>query len=392
MTKKELLEKSEEIIKKIENENNTEKLAEYLKESEQLSKDIELVSKRDQLLEKAKEFKNNSIKEVNIIKERQNSEKDKAHDIAKALKRGMGVTFSSSDLISKAVTTTTEGILLPNYSSNSLNDTLQTRSMLMDKVRVINLNGGESFTQPYVKFNNSEGDYTQEASKYNESDSSFGYAPITKSKITTMFTISEEIEKLPSVDYAGYMRSQLVEKIKAKISREIINGDGAQNHIRGILHNPTNTNEQIIAPATDLTINAISKEHLNNIIFSYGSENQDFYDNTQLILNKKDLLKYYQLTDAEGRKLLDINPRSKTIDGVDYIISNVIKDFDTAQSNEYIAVYGNLSNYLLAIFSDMEIQRSTENKFQEGMIVYKASIFVGGNVVVENGFTRIKKQ
>ena len=60
----------------------------------------------------------------------------------------------------------------------------------------------------------------------------------------------------------------------------------------------------------------------------------------------------------------------------------------TAES--YTMAYGPLSNYEVAIFSDIDAQKSTEYKFKQGQIAYKASVFMGGNVVAKNGFIRVK--
>ena len=53
--------------------------------------------------------------------------------------------------------------------------------------------------------------------------------------------------------------------------------------------------------------------------------------------------------------------------------------------------YGPLSNYTMAIFSEMEVKRSTDYKFKEGMIAHRGVVFSGGNVTAKNGFLRVKK-
>lgn len=40
------------------------------------------------------------------------------------------------------------------------------------------------------------------------------------------------------------------------------------------------------------------------------------------------------------------------------------------------------------LFSDLDVQRSTDYKFKEGMIAHRAEIYAGGNVVAYNGFIR----
>jgi hypothetical protein len=53
--------------------------------------------------------------------------------------------------------------------------------------------------------------------------------------------------------------------------------------------------------------------------------------------------------------------------------------------------YGSLKNYEVPVFSPVEIAKSTDYKFKDGIICYKASVFTGGNVVGFNGFLRVKK-
>ena len=66
-----------------------------------------------------------------------------------------------------------------------------------------------------------------------------------------------------------------------------------------------------------------------------------------------------------------------------------IADTNTAVG-DYCIAYGALKNYEVAIFSPVEIGKSTDYKFKDGIISYKA--FTGGNVVGYNGFLRIKKK
>jgi hypothetical protein len=53
--------------------------------------------------------------------------------------------------------------------------------------------------------------------------------------------------------------------------------------------------------------------------------------------------------------------------------------------------YGSLKNYQLVEFSPMEVKRSDHYNFKGGVICFKATGFLGGNVVKRNGFIRIRK-
>lgn len=116
-----------------------------------------------------------------------------------------------------------------------------------------------------------------------------------------------------------------------------------------------------------------------------------------LILNKKDLKAFAQLRTTDGRKLHEIkfnaDGNSGTIDGIPFIINSACKAISdpATVAGDYCMAYGPLANYMLVIFSDIEILRSTDYKFRQGVVAHRASIFVGGNVVAKNGFLRIKK-
>lgn len=82
-----------------------------------------------------------------------------------------------------------------------------------------------------------------------------------------------------------------------------------------------------------------------------------------------------------------------TIDGVPFIINSACASISSSATvaGVYAMAYGPLSNYELATFSPTEIKRSTDYKFKQGMIAHRGSVFIGGNVVAQNGFLRVKK-
>ena len=112
-----------------------------------------------------------------------------------------------------------------------------------------------------------------------------------------------------------------------------------------------------------------------------------------LILNKKDLKKFAKLRDKQGRRVYTIvnHGNTGTIDEVPYILNSACGEIGKT-AGAYCMAYGPLSNYEVAIFSDIDAQKSTEYKFKQGQIAYKASVFMGGNVVAKNGFIRVKNK
>lgn len=384
--KNELKEQLEDILGKIDKENDIDILEDNLKKAEEVEKSLKIINKRELLLEKANKIKDNSYS-VNVIKERPNSDQDYSNDIKNSLNANKKVSFSSN-ILNKSVTTTTAGIVLPSHLSNQINSHLETQTTLFDRVHILNVQGGDSYEQPYALTDKSAAEYTNEGSAYSEADSNFSSVKMHKTKITTSFEVSEEMEKLPSADYLSFMQQNLITRIKEKISKEIMLGNG-NGSIYGITHNPSQNS--VIDSALDFEVKTFNEDIISDVVFKYGSQNTLDYSLTDLLLNKSDLSSFYKLKDTNGRRLLDVQPVNQTIDVTRYLINNYLKGFTSAAKGDYFMIYGNLKNYQITIFSDLEIQRSTEARFKEGMIVYKAAIWVGGAPVVKNGFLRVKK-
>ncbi|MCM8900613.1 phage major capsid protein [Caldicoprobacter algeriensis] len=311
------------------------------------------------------------------VEDRAAKEREEAEKRGQALKENRAVTVGTSNII------------LPQHQATDIRPTFNEVSSLVDRVTIKVLNGGESFKQPYL-VGYGIGDYTAEGADYAEAEPAFGYADIIKAKITAYAEDTEELQKLPAADYDAEVMRGIRIAIRKKLAREILIGTGGPNRLAGIF----STAATAIDPATDLEIATIDDKTLDEIIFSYGGD-EEVEDAAVLILNKKDLKAFSQLRTADGKKLHNIvvNGNTGTIDGIPFIINSACKaisDPNTA-AGEYCMAYGPLSNYMLCIFSDMEVMRSTDYKFKQGMIAHKGVIFAGGNVVSKNGFLRIKK-
>lgn len=262
-------------------------------------------------------------------------------------------------------------------------------SSLVDRVTVVPLVGGESYERSYV-VDYGTGDYSDEGADYNTTEPTFAYAAVNKTKITTYCEESEEVLKLPDANYDSLIMGNCTIASRKKLTREILVGDGAAGHFVGIF----SAQATAIDPATDKEISTIDNTTLDEIIYSYGG-NEDVEDMAVLILNKKDLKAFAKVRTAQGEKVYEIvnNGNTGTIDGVPFIIHSAcgsIADAGTA-TGAYCMAYGSLSNYEMAVFSNMDVQRSTDYKFKSGQIAHRSSIFAGGNVAARNGFLRIKK-
>lgn len=288
----------------------------------------------------------------------------------------------------RAVVVSSEEIVLPNRSSNTINDTFNEVSSLLDRVTHIPLDGGESFKQPYMKINSGEGGYTKEGAKYIKVKPQFGYAEIRKTKTTAYSETSEELEKLPNADYAGRVSSGVVEATRKHLTKQILIGNGESENIVGIFSDKATA----IDPSTDMEISEIGFNTLDEILFSYGGD-EDVEDPAVLILNKSDLKKFALLRYPDGRKAYEVkaNGNTGTINGTQYIINSACSSLQSGEVGDYIMAYGPLSNYTFATFSPIEVKKSEDFKFDDGIVAHRASVFTGGNVTSHNGFLRVKK-
>ena len=380
MTIEEIKSRLQEIVDALEDENTDADTEALEEEARSLQKQLEGMEKMEARKKLASNI-NDGLVEARKIdavdpEETRKAELAKVEERATALKEKRSITVSSSNL------------LTPNHQAKEINDTFTPVSRLIDNADVENLDGGESYQESYVKTYGTGGQ-TDEGGNYTSSgtEPEFGYADINKVKVTAYAEISEEAEKLPAQNYVEKVEKNMTIALKKKMVEYMLNGTGNKQFM-GIFKNT-----QEITGVTDVTASAINNQTLDDIIFAYGSD-EDTEEDAVLILSKADLKAFSKVRTNDGKKFYDIDTKNKTIDGIPYIISSqchpVSATGETAGTYNCMA-YGSLKNYKIAIFSDMEVSKSTDYKFKEGMTCYKSSVMAGGNVVKYQGFVRVKK-
>lgn len=370
-------------IRNILKEGKEADLESLEKELDAISVEEESIEQRQLLLDKANSINSGEVEARSkgnlgeMINEAKNKDIDKEKR-GKDLKEKRSVSVGSSN------------ILLPKHQSDTINGTFNQVSSLVDRVKKVPLNGGESYSSAYEK-TFKEGEYINEGASASDTDTDFGYANIAKSKIVSYSEETEEVIKLPNVDYDTVVVGNISKSLRKKLTKEILIGDGSTNHLVGIF----SAKAEAIDPSTDLELSGIDEKTLDDIIFTYGGD-EDVESESVLILNKSDLKAFATLRNTQGNKVYDVKSQGNTgtIDGIPYIINSACKAASNANTavGDYCMAYGALENYELAVFSDIEVSRSTDSKFKEGMIAHKGVIFAGGNVASQNGFIRVKKK
>jgi len=370
LRRKEIESRLTEIRGLVDNESNIEQLEVFETETTELQEERSIIDKKMAIASKAE------IKPI-VIDNRNMIDKEKLELRGVSLRENRVIQVSS------------EEILLPEHTASGLAAIpFRQVSTLVDRVNVINLNGGETYKKSFVK-NNGIAGTTLEGQPYSETEPAFGYLTISKVKITAYTEITEELEKLPAIPYQAEVLRNINISLKKKISEQILRGAGTTNTFTGIFSDAA----VALADTAALEIEAITDSTLDDIVFAYGGD-EEVEGGAVLILNKNDLRAFAGLKTQEGRKVHTIDYVNKTIDGIPYIINSnckSISDSNTA-AGEYGIAYGALQNYEVPLFSPVEIGKSTDYKFKDGIISYKASVFTGGNVVGYNGFLRIKKK
>lgn len=309
-------------------------------------------------------------------KEQREAQNKEIEERAKLLKEGRAVTVAS------------DNVLLPKHQSNDL-ATVPFRqvSTFYDLTKVRNLQGGESYEAPFTK-SYGTGGLTEEGSAYTEAEPEFGTAKINKVKVTAYAEFSEELERLPNANYEAEIRKGVEIALKKKMAQQQIGGTGESNTFIGITS--TNKDNTAVLASDDMELSKIDQDTLNKIIFAYGGD-EEVEQKGVLVLNKADLLAFSLVKNDIGDHAYKIDLANQTINTVPYIINSNLTPLDTASKGQYSMIYGIPQYYETAIFSPVEIKKSYDYKFKDGMIAYRASVFAGGNTTAYRGFMRVKK-
>lgn len=312
------------------------------------------------------------------------------------LKAGKGVQMNAKIAVKGVNDTLSVSQTAPvKHTAPDLNQTANPVSALVDLVKAVPLQGGETYERGFVKDYGANGaGATAEGGNYNAVEPVFGYVTIEKQKVTAYTEEPEEMQKLPNADYDSVVEGSVSKAIRRYLSRQILIGDGTTSNLKGIFFNPSNAGDRVIDPDTDIEISAIGADTIDDIIYSFGGD-EEVEGVATLILNKNDLKAFAKLRDQQGRKVYTIvnNGQTGTIDGVPFVINSACAAVSAAATDAgaYVMAYGYLQNYELAIFSDIDVRRSDDYKFRTGQTAFRASMFAGGSVAAWNGFVRAKK-
>ncbi len=300
---------------------------------------------------------------------------------AKSLKSGEAATVELRAVASSQTA-------LATLASGEINPTFEQVGTIDKLVKEVHLEGAgaESYKSPFIK-TVGEGGITSEGGAATSAEPTFGYASINKVKITAYAEINEEVEKLPAADYVSAVDASVVAAWRKKLVGQIIGGSGTDELV-GIINAPAD----IIAATQRKTIATIDENTLDEIIFDYGGD-EDVEGDATLILNKLTLKEFAKVKGTDKKRAYEIVVRGNTgtINGIPFVCTSKLPAFAKVTAGNPYMIYGKLKGYELAFFDNLDVKKSSDYKFKEGVSAFKVVGFVGGSPAMYNGFMTVQK-
>lgn len=287
--------------------------------------------------------------------------------------------------------TIASGTLVQPKKTGGINDPHPEVSSIVDQVKAVPCAGMGEYEVAYLK-TSGEGTDTEEGAEATETDPEFGYANVTPGTITTYTEISREVLKLSDQDYLARVEQAAKTALRKKVGKKILS-TGEDAKFTSIF--------KADACVTDVEISAIDATTLRKIAMSYGGD-EAVPGNAVLYLSKTDLMAFGDVRGTNEKKAVyevtpdADNPNTGIIkDGglaVRYCINSSLTPIATQSGGGYSMAYGNPMGFELGVFSDYTVIVDESTALKRRMIAILGEVMMGGNVVVYDGFVRVKKQ
>ncbi len=305
----------------------------------------------------------------------------------------------TTDAVRRSLTLTSGNLAQPTRVSG-INEGQNIVSGIVDMVRVVDANGmGEDAVAYEVSGWQTSEMKKDDGTAPGDHDPDFRVAKITPVLVTTLSYISRRIQRTTPLNYQSRVTEGALTALRKKTGALIVTGDPAATlpEITGIL------NAAAIQSDTDITIDKIDEKTLRTIALNYGGAN-NVEGGGVLLLNKRDLIAFGDIRGTNEKKAvyeIEFSANSTTTgtikDGglsVRFCIVDelpALSDSKTA-AGRYCMAYGKPLAYQLDLFGPYTVEVSRDYKFAEGMLAVMGEAMIGGNVVTENGFIRIKNK
>lgn len=332
---------------------------------------------------------------------------DRAEERMETLRNRGRVTFTRDEVmrdvfgIRDATTLATGTIVEPTRVDPAIIDGVGRVSSILDQVTVEDLTGTQGIKEPYLKadMDAHAGEVTTLAgTARTSSDPTFGAVDIKPYETNVTTFVDRNLSRLTPVAYEEKIRSIAMRALRRKIISLIYNGDGQSSPDMYGIKTAVDTDGASMIKTVNLS--AIGAGFLDELVFGYGGD-EELAGGARLFLNKKDLQAIGALRNQNDERIYEIipdpgNPNTGRItDGgliVPYTIGSDLSATSIATAtNTLTMLYGDPVNYKLGLFGDYSIRIDESVKAVERMNAILGDCFVGGNVVLPDGFVVAKK-
>ena len=272
-------------------------------------------------------------------------------------------------------------------------------SGIVDMVRVVPADGmGEDSVAYEVSGGQTAATKKDDGSATPESTPNLKIAKIVPTLVTTLSYVSRNIQRTTPLNYQDRVSASALNALRAKTGTLIVTGNPAAT-----IPEPTGIlKAAAISAGTDLEISSIDETTLRKIALNYGGA-KNVEGGGVLLLNKTDLIAFGDVRGTNEKKAvyeIEFSEESTTTgtikDGGLAVKFCIVDDLPALSASgtaaaSYCMAYGKPYAYQLDLFGPYSVEVSRDYKFAEGLLAVMGEAMIGGNVVTENGFIRVKK-
>ena len=289
----------------------------------------------------------------------------------------------------RALLVSTGHIATPTQVSGINDQVGGSVSSILDMIYIENCEGMSAHRVAYVKSDPDAADTQTEGSQVTQKEGDFDYVDITPESIGCYAQISKQVKKQTPLVYQSKVTAMALKSLRKKAVAKVVEKLQASSLV--------DTLEAELASNKG----AITEKTLRKIVLAYGGE-EDVVGGAVLFLNKKDLEAFGDVRGTNEKKAVyeitpdGANPNVGTIrDGgvtVRYcIVSNLTACSGTAKAAaaKKTMFYGDPRCFELDLFSNYEIQVSSDFAITSLMDTIVGDAELGGDVVVNHGFVAL---
>lgn len=331
--------------------------------------------------------------------------KDRAEERAETLRNGGRITFTTQEVqdalglrVRNSTTLATGTLVEPTRVGTTIRDGLGPVSSIVDQVTVTDLTGCQAILEPILTAEmaaQSGKVATLAGTARTASDPTFSAAKISPYEANVTTFVDRNLSRLTPVAYEERIRGLAMTALRRKVASLIYNGDGQTTpDMFGI-----KTAKDVAGTALFKTVNvsSISAGFLDALVYAYGSD-EEMGGNARLFLHKSDLQAIGALRNSDGDRIYEIVPdpananTGRIIDGgliVPYTIGSALTALSGSTAGAtaiQTMIYGDPANYELGLFGPYSIRVDESVKAVERMNTILGDVFVGGNLIVPDGF------